>query len=149
MSIEDKIAAELAARVAQISIVNGYRTDIGQQVFDGRRHLDETHMPCTVIFADDDDPAGAQLPNSKTSLPFLLEGHAACDPDHPNVVGRKIVSDLKKAVFSGDLTFGDKRAVACRYGGRSISPRPDGLALISANIVVVVDVVENLAAPEI
>ena len=130
MSIEDKIAAELAARVAQISIANGYRTDIGQQVFDGRRHLDETHMPCTVIFADDDDPAGAQ-----------------CDPDHPNVVGRKIVSDLKKAVFSGDLTFGDKRAVACRYGGRSSSPRPDGLALISANIVVVVDVVENLAAP--
>jgi hypothetical protein len=149
MSIEDKIAAELATRLAQITIANGYQTDIGLRIFDGRRNLDETHMPCVVMLEDDDDPAGMQAPNGKTSLPWLIEGHTVCDPDHPNIAARKIVSDLKKAVFSGDLTFGDKRAIACRYDGRSISPRQDGLSLVSANIVIVIDVVENLSAPEI
>lgn len=147
MSTADKIAAELAARLAQITIANGYQTDIGLRVYDGRRNLDETHMPCVVMVEDDDDPAGMQAPNGKTSMPWLLEGHTACDPDHPNAAGRKIVADLKKAVFSGDLTFGDKRAVACRYGGRAIAPRADGLALVSASVTIVVDVVENLAAP--
>jgi len=147
MSTADKIAAELAARLAQITIANGYQTDIGLRVYDGRRNLDETNMPCVVMVEDDDDPAGMQAPNGKTSMPWLLEGHTACDPDHPNAAGRKIVADLKKAVFSGDLTFGDKRAVACRYGGRAIAPRADGLALVSASVTIVVDVVENLAAP--
>lgn len=147
MSTADKIAAELAARLAQITIANGYQTDIGLRVYDGRRNLDESHMPCVVMVEDDDDPAGMQAPNGKTAMPWLLEGHTACDPDNPNVAGRKIVADLKKAVFSGDLTFGDKRAVACRYGGRSIAPRADGLALVSASVTIVVDVVENLAAP--
>lgn len=147
MSTADKIAAELAARLAQITIANGYQTDIGLRVYDGRRNLDETNMPCVVMVEDDDDPAGMQAPNGKTSMPWLLEGHTACDPDHPNAAGRKIVADLKKAVFSGDLTFGDKRAVACRYGGRSIAPRTDGLALVSASVTIIVDVVENLAAP--
>jgi hypothetical protein len=147
MSIEDKIAAELSARLAQITIANGYQTDIGLRIFDGRRSLDETQMPCVVLLEDDDEPAGMQAPNGKASLPWLIEGHTVCDPDHPNVAGRKIVADLKKAVFSGDLTFGDQRAIACRYGGRSISPRQDGLALVSANIVVVIDIVENLSAP--
>lgn len=147
MSTADKIAAELAARLAQITIANGYQTDIGLRVYDGRRNLDESHMPCVVMVEDDDDPATMQAPNSKTAMPWLIEGHAACDPDNPNAAGRKIVADLKKAVFSGDLTFGDKRAVACRYGGRSIAPRTDGLALVSASVTIVVDVVENLAAP--
>lgn len=147
MSTADKIAAELAARLAQITIANGYQTDIGLRVYDGRRNLDESHMPCVVMVEDDDDPAGMQAPNGKTAMPWLLEGHTACDPDHPNVAARKIVADLKKAVFSGDLTFGDKRAVACRYGGRSIAPRVDGLALVSASVTIIVDVVENLAAP--
>lgn len=147
MSTADKIATELAARLAQITIANGYQTDIGLRVYDGRRNLDESHMPCVVMVEDDDDPAGLQAPNAKTAMPWLLEGHAACDPDHPNIAGRKIIADLKKAVFSGDLTFGDKRAVACRYGGRSIAPRTDGLALVSASVTIVVDVVENLASP--
>lgn len=147
MSIEDKIAAEFSARLAQITVANGYQTDIGLRVFDGRRHLDETHMPCVVIVADDDDPAGMQPPNAKTAMPWLLEGHMACDPDHPNVAGRKIVADLKKAVFSGDMMFGDKRVLACRYGGRSIAPRADGLSLVSANILVVIEVIEDMAAP--
>jgi hypothetical protein len=147
MSIEDKIAAELATRLAQITIANGYQTDIGLRIFDGRRRLDETQMPCIVMLEDDDEPSGQQAPNGKASLPWVIEGHTACDPDHPNVAGRKIVADLKKAVFSADLTFGDKRAIACRYDGRSISPRQDGLDVVSANIVIVIDVVENLAAP--
>lgn len=147
MSTADKIATELAARLAQITIANGYQTDIGLRVYDGRRNLDESHMPCVVMVEDDDDPAAMQAPNSKTAMPWLIEGHTACDPDNPNAAGRKIVADLKKAVFSGDLTFGDKRAVACRYGGRSISPRTDGLALVSASVTIIVDVVENLASP--
>lgn len=146
MSAASDIAVELTARLQAITIANGYQTDIGLRVYRGKLRLDESHMPCAVIVEDDDDSSSAQLAHCKTTAPYLLEGHAACDPDNPNDVGHQIVADLKKAIFGGDLTF-NKKAIACRYGGRSILPRTDGLALISAHIVIAVDFVENLANP--
>ena len=56
------------------------------------------------------------------------------------------VADLKKAIFSGDITF-NKTALECRYAGRSIEPREAGLSLVAASIEIVVSFVENLAAP--
>ena len=68
------------------------------------------------------------------------------DPDRPNVAGRQIVADLEKAVFSGDLTFG-QGVVSAIYKGRHIATREDGLKLASAAVMIELTYVENLAAP--
>lgn len=146
MSVAAQIAIELTSRLQAIAIANGYQTDIGQRVYRGKLRLDETNMPCAVIVEDDDESSSAQLARCKTAATYLLEGHAACDPDNPNDVGHQVIADLKKAIFSGDLSF-EKKAIACRYLGRSILPRIDGLAIVSAHIEIVVEFVENLANP--
>lgn len=146
MSTASIIAAELTARLQQISPANGYLTEIGARVYRGKLRLDESHMPCVVIVEGEDTSASAQAARCKTEATYLLEGHAACDPDHPNDMAHLIVADLKRAIFAGDLSFG-RRAIACRYVGRDISPRTDGLALVSAHIEIAIEFVENLASP--
>ncbi len=145
MNFYDELAVAIKARIQGISVANGYRTDIGLRVFDGRRRLDEGSLPCAVIVEEDDEPAGQQRANAKVVARFAVEGVASCDPDNPNVVGRDIVADIKRALWSGDLTFGN-RAIAFEYGGRTIAPREDGLDQVSAAVTFSVTFAESLAA---
>lgn len=146
MSKAEQLALALSASAGQISVANGYQTDIGLRVFRGKRRLAESDIPCVVLVEDDDEGKSTSVKNCQISARYLLEGHMACDPDHPNDTGHKIVADLKRAVFSGDLSF-EKQAIACRYHGRVIDPRTDGLSLIAAHIEIEIEFVEDLSNP--
>jgi len=146
MSKASAIAVEITSRLQGISIANGYATNIGARVYRGKLRLDETNLPCVVLVEGDDDSGSQQIKNCRTEAVYMLEGHAVCDPDNPNDVGHLIVADLKKAIFSGDITF-NKTVLECRYAGRSIEPREAGLSLVAASIEISVTFVENLASP--
>lgn len=146
MSTASEIADLLAGRLSMISIDNGYQTDIGLRFFAGRRQLDESHVPCSVLVEGDDTPKGEQRGRVLLEVSYLLEGHAACDPDHPNVVAHQIITDLKRAIFSGDDTF-DGRVAKLRYRGRQIQPREGGQATIAAGIEIALEFTELLADP--
>lgn len=146
MSTASEIADLLAARLAQISIVNGYQTDIGAKVMLGRRRLDESHIPCSILVEGDDTPKSEQRGRVLLESMYLLEGHTACDPENPNIAAHKIVSDLKKAIWSGDITFGD-RIKNLHYLGRNIRPREDGQAIVAAGIEISLEFTELLSAP--
>ncbi len=145
MSIADTLAAELAARISAITVANGYATDIGLRVFEGRRRLDESHIPCAVIVEGDDAPSGQQIGKIKNVARYAVEGIAPCDADHPNVAGRAIVADIKKAIWGGDITFG-RTIVSLDYIGRTIAPRDDGLETVSAAVEFSLSFAETLAA---
>lgn len=141
----DDIAADLAARIAGITVANGYRTDIGSTVFAGRRRLDDSHMPCAVIVEGEDTPTAQQPGKVRIEARYAVEGVAACDPDDPNDVGRAIVADIKQAIWGGDITFG-RRVVSIDYRGRTIAPREDGAAMVSAAVEFSLSFAETLAS---
>ncbi len=149
MSKASDIAAALTERLEAIREEANCLTDIGRKVFRGKRKLDEGCIPCAVIVEGDDKVEGAQPGEVKLSQNYILEGHAKCDPDHPNDTAHKIIADLKKAIFSverGEQKLGGI-CIRVAYKGRIISPREDGLDLVSAAIEIEVVFVEKLAEP--
>ncbi len=151
MSTANDIALAVSARLATISVANGYNTDIGLKSYRGRKRLDKTHMPCTVLIERDDQPTGQslqKLPQVKVKQKYVLEGHAFCNADNPNDMGHKIIADLKKAIWSNPFTYGaDQRAITLMYEGKSIAPREDGIDVVAAAVEISVEFVEYLSNP--
>lgn len=146
MSKAADIASALADRLAGISIENGYLTDMGLRVYRGKQRLDESNIPCSVLVEGDDETQEQDDADVRLYQGYLIEGHAECDPDNPNDTAHLIISDLKRAIFSGDLRIGGLVS-GIRYKGRVIDPREDGLKLVSAAIEIDVNYSEDLANP--
>lgn len=148
MSTANDIALALHARLAEIRTANGYETDAGALVYRGRRRLDPSKMPCCVIIEMPDSVRDQQPRRAALSAVFVLEGHAQCDPDNPNDVGHQLVADIKRAVFRAPLQYADgKPVLSVDYVKRTIAPREDGLAVVSAGVEIKVDYVEQLGEP--
>ena len=153
MSIANDFAVEISNRMAAVSITNGFDTDIGLRVFRGRRRLDENQLPCAVLIERPDAATKQSLGKVKVTRKYVLEGHAACEPDNPNDAGHKIISDLKRAIFTGNITIDGRltangqKAFLLEYEGSSIAPREDGISVVSANIEVSIEFVEDLSNP--
>lgn len=149
MSDANDIALAVSARLLTITPANGFQTNIGQKVMRGRKRLDESSLPCAVLI-ERDDKVLDQGRNTKVKLsqPFILEGHAVCDADNPNDVGHKIIADIKKAIFGEPILYGTtKQPYQIKYVGRSIAPREDGIAVVSAAVEIAVEYVEELSNP--
>ena len=149
MSKASDLALAISTRIEQITIANGYATDIGVRVFRGRGSLNRVDLPCIVMVEGDETVQDAKYANLKSDVVFVLEGHDTCDPLHPNDKGHLIVADLKRAIFGGDLTLGGMLAKKddLAYRGRAIGVRPDGGDVIAASISIAVTMVDNLATP--
>lgn len=151
------IALHITSLLADISKTNGYETDIGVQVFRGKRKIDDTHVPCAVLLEGEDKPGGEQGRGSQQiTQSYVLGGYAECDPDNPNDTAHQIISDIKKAVFTntnptraeeinGTVSFGG-RVKSVQYRGRDIGPRTDGVPIVFAVVHIDVTYVEQLSA---
>jgi hypothetical protein len=154
VSVASDIAGALAARLAQITVANGYATDIGLRVFRGKRSLGEEAVPCVTVIEGDDAPqtGGGKLNGAVTiAQRYAIEGHVVCDPDHPNDAAHLVIADLKRAIFAGGRAVGGApklgNAREVNYVGRSISSREDGLAIVAASIEIDAVYAEDLRAP--
>ena len=154
MSTASNLAVALAGCLENITIANGYATDLGAKVLRGRRRLTDADLPCVVIIEGDDrvmsESRSAQMPNArrkqvKLEQMYTLEGHLPCDPDHPNDAAHAAIADLKKAVFK-DVTLGGL-VRDIDYAGRTISAREDGIDVVSGAIIIKLDYTEDLANP--
>lgn len=143
-----EIAAELSARLARISVANEFNTNIGARVFRGRHKIDDSQVPCAVLFEGQDGVANLKnkLTELKIDQGYVLGGYDRCDADNPNDKAHLIIKDLKRAVFDGDATLGGKVRIV-EYIGRDIGPRADGVAIVFAVIEINVEYAENLLNP--
>lgn len=152
------VAQHLTNLLAGIRLTNGYETDIGATVYRGKRKIDDDAPPCAVLIEGEDRPGNTQgLSSQVVTQAYVLGGYTACDPDNPNDAAHKIISDIKKAVFTaptnptpaerhaGTLTFGG-RVKKVEYKGRDIGPRADGVPIVFAVVHIEVTFVEDLAA---
>ena len=143
-----EIATELAARLATITLANGFNSDIGLNVLRGRRRIDDNQVPCAVLIEGPDTPSSGpgKLPTVEVVQSYVLVAYHECDPDHPNDKGHELIKDLKRAIFSDGVTLaGQVRRV--HYRGRDIGPRGDGVGIVSATVEIDVDFVEDLTNP--
>lgn len=53
----EDVAAELRTRLLTLTIAQGAETDIGRKVFQGRRKVDDSMLPCVSMIEGDDVPA--------------------------------------------------------------------------------------------
>lgn len=143
-----EVVAALAERIASISRPNGFETDIGLRLFRGRRAVDESAVPCSVLIEGDDsvlDQTG-RLPVVKLRQRYVLAAYVACDANNPNDAAHAAIRDLKRAIFGGAPNLGGKVLVVT-YQGRDIGPRADGVPVVFVTVEVDVDYVEDLRNP--
>lgn len=145
------VSAEIDARIESITTANGAETNIGTNVFRGKRKLPgEDDVPCVIIIegADEiEDSAGrSQTALVKVRQSYVIDAFDVCDPDNPNDKAHAMIRDIKRVLFKDGRTFGGKVAEVT-YTGRDIGPRPDGVALVQARVMIDVSFAEDLANP--
>lgn len=151
MSIYTKaseISLAIAARMENVTIALGAETDIGEKVFRGRRSIDESQIPCSVIIEGSDtvqDRPG-RLPSVSVTQRYVIAAYVPCDAQNPNDAAHAAIRDIKRAIFAGDGTFAGK-VLRVSYKGRDIGPRADGLPVVFVTVEIDVDYVEDLTNP--
>lgn len=146
----EEVSQEIRTRIATISVANGFESDIGVSVFDGRIAVNDSDVPCASVVEGTDDvlstPGRAAL--WKVEQHYTLVGYSPCDPAHPNAKARAIIRDLKRAIFKtngkADATFGGK-VLEIHYKGRNVGPRADGVGIVMGVISISVIYAESLA----
>lgn len=138
------VAAEIVSRMSGITVANGYQTDIGTLVFQGRRNISDNSIPCSVLIEGTDDVTDQSARNVvRLRQHYVVGGYVECDPDNPNVAAHKVLRDIKKALFKdGDRWGGKVQKVT--YDGRDIGPRADGEPIVFAVVHFSVEYAETL-----
>lgn len=152
MSVASRLALAVFERVQGITIANGFQTDIGLKVFRGKKTADYKEVPFAFVVEGDDQILEQSGLKTRTAIPFVIEGHMACDPENPNDAVHLIVADLKRAIFGGDATYGGlvrgkHNSPSLAYNGRIIGEREDGAAIVGAAIMFAAEIAEDLANP--
>lgn len=143
------VSAEIERRLKTIRLTNASETDCGRDVMLGRRKLPGDDQPPCMIVLEGGDTVTSQpgrIPMVYVSQAYVIDGFDKCDPDHPNIQAHKIIRDIKRALFAGDATLGNL-VKSVTYIGRDIGPRPDGVALVQARVMISVEYVEDLTNP--
>lgn len=145
------IGVELTARLEACTVAQGAETDLGAKVYRGRRHVDDSMIPCSVVIEGPDLPErGNVRTDYKLEQHYVLIAYVPCDADNPNDAAHAAIRDMKRAVFNTggkpDSNLGGK-VRECVYKGRDFGPRADGSSFVLAAIEIGVQYVENVSAP--
>ena len=144
----EAVAIEVHRRIATCTIAQGAETDLGVRVFHGRRHVDESMVPCAAVIEADDTPGRTHRRDEyEIAQRYIVFAYLKCDPDNPNLAAHAALRDMKRALFlEGDARWGGKVAKV-EYLGRDIGPRADGTAFVVAAVEIMVTFVEKMSAP--
>lgn len=143
------ISSELATRLRTILLTNGCETNIGRDLMLGSRKIPgDDRPPCMILIEGNDDPVDTpgRIPMVLISQNYMIDAFDACNPDNPNTKALAMIRDIKRAIFKTDATLGGA-VKKVTYLGRDIGPRPDGVAMVQARVMISVEFVEDLTNP--
>jgi hypothetical protein len=146
----EQVADEMERRLATIKVADGFQTNVGARVLQGKLAIDDEMVPCTSMIEGIDDVKNSEgrAPIALITQQYAVVMYDACDPDRPNVRARQMIADAKRAIFTTggkpDRTWGGK-VRSINYRGRSIGPRADGAPLVMAVVEVEITYAEDLA----
>jgi hypothetical protein len=149
------ILEEFRRRLQQISVANGFDTDAGAQVFLGEIPAFGPDDPDTAVAIEvgDDTPAVQALGDRLTPsaeefairLPANLQALASADLDAPYIAREQVISDLKRAIETGDA-WPDSVGEVSRGQTRSLD-RDEGSTAVGAEVEYSVLYVETWGTP--
>lgn len=143
------ISGELSTRLRNILLINSCETNIGRDLMLGSRKIPgDDRPPCMILIEGNDDPVDApgRIPQVLISQNYMIDAFDVCDPDNPNTKALAMIRDIKRAIFKGDATLGGT-VKKVSYLGRDIGPRPDGVAMVQARVMIAIEYVEDLTNP--
>lgn len=144
----EDVASAIRTRVQQCTRAQGAETDLGRQVFQGRKSIDDSMSPCSTILEGMDSVDSRRMNDEQeVTQQYIIFAYVPCDPNDPNIAAHAAIRDMKRALFrdkDGKLG-GQVRQV--KYIGRDIGPRADGGNSVVAAIEVHVTFVERLSNP--
>jgi len=146
------VAALVKERISRIKLVDGFSTDIGNTMFEGKILVADEDVPeggCVSIIegVDTVDDRPGKIPNAKVTVRFGMVCYLQCDPDNPTVACHAAIRDVKKAIFANRNATFDDQVYLVKYLGKDIGPRADGSNIVMALVEISVSYVEDLSNP--
>ncbi len=141
-----EIAELLTIMLADITVVNGYLTDIGTVTYRGKKNVaDDDPLPCVALIEGEDRVADDQGPTQVVlDADYAFVAYLACDPDNPNDAAHLAIKDIKRRMF-GEGSEIKKVVKSVKYKGRDIGARADGKAIVMAVVHITIRFAETLA----
>ena len=119
------------------------------RVFRGKRNIDESELPCIVLFEGEDrvrSDTGSE--NAEVEQFYGAEWHGpVTDPDNPNDTAHAALAEIKKALFIRRDPMRAKMFRSIHYKGRSIGTREEGSEFVSAVVLFSAVFAEDLTNP--
>lgn len=148
------VAAVLYERLLAIQVANGYETDMGLTVFQGKIKVADEQIlavgSCLSVIEGIDtieaQAARGRSPLVKLEQRYGLVGYAVCDANAPNIAAHQMIRDMKRAVWAEPANWGD-RVYSIVYKSRDIGPRADGVNIVQALLEIGVTYAEDLTQP--
>lgn len=112
------------ARLAVITVANGYATAIGSHVFRARKTVDPLELPATIVLPQP-ETVEYLYGMLKCSMSLRIEGIAAFGTENPSVIAERILGDLKKCVLSSSWSRSPDYIDSIIYTGGGPSDYPD------------------------
>lgn len=97
-SIRELIILDFMARVAVITVANGYNTGIGAHVLRARKKIDADELPAIVVFPGIEKAEHA-YGETRCKMTMRVEGIAEFGSTDPQIMSEKILADLKKCIL--------------------------------------------------
>lgn len=125
-TVREKIIAAIIAKLADVTIENGYNTDCGESVFRVKK-LIERELPAFSIWPGVEENVKRHGKNS-TTMPIKIEGVALYGRENPSVVSELILGDIRLLMEAqadaADPTGGYAESIEYAAGGTDEYPDP-------------------------
>lgn len=146
-----RVLLALKARLQQITVANGFRTDAGLNVFLGNTALHGNEIPGITIL-ENEDPFEVEEHGNKTleGGEYICQAIAAASPANPFETGHKLLADMKQAMFLADRQETERLdglESVLRYRGRKVFQREPGEKHTYANLIIAVEHIESRGDP--
>ncbi len=146
-----RIVDEIIRRVSQITMQNGYVTDIGLRVFVDNRPPQEDAVPCVVVGMQERTVESFLNCAAKTTMTITVTGYDRIGHVETYQRGIDILSDIQTAVENEDMTL-DRLLMGSEYGLSFASDNvgfPDvGTDVVAGAVSYVAPHIRKLGDPE-
>lgn len=146
------VAALVRERIGRIKIEDGFETDLGLTVFQGKIRVADEDVPaggCISIVegVDTVNDRPGRIPNALIEQRFGMVAYMPCDPANPNLAAHAAIRDIKRVMWANKNATFDGAVSMVKYLGKDIGPRADGAKIVIGLVEIGVQFVEDLSNP--
>lgn len=129
-TIRENIIGQIMSRLAVITKLNGYATDIGTNVFRVRKSLESSDLPASSVFPEP-ETAEAKYGGLTLTMPVRIEALATFGAENPSVISELMLGDLIRAITDPAWVRSPQYDEAIRYhsGGTDEYPNEEDLTV--------------------